>query len=416
MNNALTISELNTKIKNLVERSNQLTDIVIIGEIADLKLHNTGHIYFSLKDEYSSIKATIWKSKAYKLKQLNPFDGMKIKVVGSVNHYVPYGQISLNITDVFLDGEGELKKIYQERFNHYSEKHYFDDNRKKKINFFPERIAIITAIEGDAIHDIVKNIRKKNKFTELYIFPALVQGVESAENIAQQIKHVNNFKLKIDTIILGRGGGSYEHLAAFNEPVVVEAIYNSKIPVITGIGHDKDQTLAEFVSDLRASTPTGAGIESVADVSELINSLDSVYNVMQSSLLHIVEKIKLKINNYLENYFSNLKNKIIWTKEILKNKQNILNNSLQEKIYNFKIHLNNLEEGNINIIKNIFKDFKNKIYYLEQILEANDINNAFKKGFSILKKEGKVVTSVKKLNIGDTVTALLSDGDISLKV
>jgi exodeoxyribonuclease VII large subunit len=417
MDRVLSVTEFNQTIKSVVEENSFLRNVAVVGEISDYKVHNkSGHVYLTLKDDTSMIKATMWRTYAHKIISLNPKDGMKIKVIGSVSHYVAGGSISLNIVDAQLDGEGEAKRKYNELLQEYESRGWFDASNKKPINKCPNRIAIITAREGDAIHDIVTNIRKKTKAVELFLFPALVQGEGSAESIAKQIKNVNNFHLDIDTIILGRGGGSYEHLASFNEPIVVETIFNSRIPIVTGIGHDKDETIACFVSDLNCSTPTGAGSESVLAVADI---LSETKRKLQQLALILKNKLSETRNNIRESFgnFSRFLTQISNREKIkLQNLKQELGSGLTSKIKHYEFILTQTKVEQKSFLKHKLQLSKSYFENLKEIIFANDVNNNFKKGYSIILKDNKSIKSVNDVTDGDEVIAKVYDGDIKMKV
>jgi exodeoxyribonuclease VII large subunit len=368
-----------------------LHNVTLIGEISDYKVHNSGHIYLTLKDESSMIRATMWKSYAAKMIALNPKDGMKIKVIGNVSHYEKGGSLNFNITNVSLQW-------------------------KKPINPCPQRIAIITAKEGDAIHDIVTNIRKKTKAVELFLFPALVQGDGSAKSIATQIKNVNEFHLPIDTIILGRGGGSYEHLAAFNERIVVEAIFKSKIPIVTGIGHDKDETIACFVSDLNCSTPTGAGSEAVMPVEEIKKLYN---NKLAAAAFLLKEKLSLskaKITNAFSIFSRELIKKLNTTREQISFLKSGIQHSCELSIQRASQILYHIKLETKNSLRLKLNNSILLINNLKELIEVHDVNKNLEKGYSVLLKNGTSIKSVNDLKIDDNIEAKVYDGKVLLKV
>jgi exodeoxyribonuclease VII large subunit len=416
MERVWSVSDLNKNIKAIIDSEAILHNVTLIGEISDYKVHNSGHIYLTLKDESSMIRATMWKSYAAKMIALNPKDGMKIKVIGNVSHYEKGGSLNFNITNVSLDGEGEAKRNYELLKKEFDSLGWFDAQWKKPINPCPQRIAIITAKEGDAIHDIVTNIRKKTKAVELFLFPALVQGDGSAKSIATQIKNVNEFHLPIDTIILGRGGGSYEHLAAFNERIVVEAMFKSKIPIVTGIGHDKDETIACFVSDLNCSTPTGAGSEAVMPVEEIKKLYN---NKLAAAAFLLKEKLSLskaKITNAFSIFSRELIKKLNTTREQISILKSGIQHSCELSVQRASQILYHIELETKNSLRLKLNNSILLINNLKELIEVHDVNKNLEKGYSVLLKNGTSIKSVNDLKIDDNIEAKVYDGKVLLKV
>ena len=266
-----TVSQLNGYIKKTFEANPVFSDIWIRGEISNYKRHFSGHIYLTLKDEGGVLKAVIFKSSAYSL-TFTPSDGMKVLARGRVSVYEPGGAYQLYIAEMLPDGAGELYQAYEKLKKKLSDEGIFDEEHKKPIPKYPERVGIVTAPTGAAVRDIINVASRRFPFAKLILFPAKVQGAGAADSICTGIEYFNAAK-KCDVIIAGRGGGSIEDLWAFNEEKVAYAIYNSQIPIISAVGHEVDFTIADFAADLRAPTPSAAAELAVPSQRELLEKL-----------------------------------------------------------------------------------------------------------------------------------------------
>lgn len=267
-----TVSQLNGFIKKTFEANPVFSDIWIKGEISNYKKHFSGHIYLTLKDEGGVLKAVIFKSNTYSL-TFEPSDGMKVIARGRVSVYEPGGVYQLYITEMLPDGAGELYLAYEKLKIKLSDEGLFEEEHKKPIPKYPERIGIVTAPTGAAVRDIINVATRRFPLAKLILFPAKVQGSGAADSVCMGIEYFNSSK-KCDVMIVGRGGGSIEDLWAFNEEKVAYAIYNSEIPVISAVGHEVDFTIADFVADLRAPTPSAAAELAAPSARELYTRLE----------------------------------------------------------------------------------------------------------------------------------------------
>ena len=253
--NYLTITQLSKYLKYKFDEDINLRNIYLKGEISNFKAHTRGHYYFTLKDENSRINAVMFSSNTNKLK-FKPIDGMKVMVEGKVTIYESSGSYQIYVENMQEDGIGNLYIAFEQLKEKLNKEGLFNKERKRKITKMPKRIGIITAPTGAAIRDILTTIKRRYPIVETILFPALVQGEFAAKDIVDKINIANTYEL--DTLIVGRGGGSIEDLWPFNEEIVARAIYNSKIPVISAVGHEIDFTISDFVADMRAPTPTAA--------------------------------------------------------------------------------------------------------------------------------------------------------------
>ena len=388
----ITISEINRIIKFTIDSNEILRCVYLKGEISNLKYHTRGHLYFSLKDESSKINAVMFN---YNNTNLNfePKDGDAVLVKGKISVYEASGSYQIYVDSMELDGVGNLYQLFEELKKKLSKEGLFDDIYKQKINRLPEKIGIITASTGAAIRDIISTINKRYPLVEIYVFPTLVQGSDAAPNIVKMIKLANTFPL--DTIILGRGGGSIEDLWAFNEEIVARAIFESKIPIISGVGHEIDFTISDFVSDLRAPTPTGAAILATRDKEEIISYLETCKNRINNALSNKLENSYEILKKYKSNYILNNPNRLY---DIEEQKLDILYDKLNNSI---KLNIDNLYKK--------IDTYKIKLDLLNPI-------NVLNKGYSIVYKDNKIVKDINSLKEKDDINIMVKNGKINALV
>ena len=263
----VSVSQLNGYIKRILQTDPLLGNVSVVGEVSNLKYHGSGHVYFTLKDANSKISCFLPHDRAEALRyELS--EGMEITASGYIYLYERGGSYSLNIRDIEVAGLGNLAIAFEKLKSKLEAEGLFDPAKKKAIPSFPEKIAVVTSETGAAVRDILKIIKNRNNYVDVLIYPVLVQGPAAAGEIAAAINHINEKWPDTDTIITGRGGGSMEELWAFNEEIVARAIYASAIPVISAVGHETDFTIADFVADRRAETPTAAAHMAVPDINE----------------------------------------------------------------------------------------------------------------------------------------------------
>lgn len=270
---ALTVSELNARIKGLIESDPALGSVCVRGELSNYKIYPSGHHYFTLKDAESSLRCVMFRSAASKLR-FRPESGMGVTVCGRVSVYPWDGAYQLYCEELIPEGAGDLQLAYEQLKERLRREGLFDPAHKKPIPRYPERIAVITSSAGAAVHDIIRVLRKRWPVAKVLLLPVRVQGVEAPPEIVGAIRYANRHRLA-DLIITGRGGGSIEDLWAFNDERVARAIYESELPVISAVGHEPDVTIADFVADLRAATPSNAAELAVPDMSELREALSA---------------------------------------------------------------------------------------------------------------------------------------------
>ena len=411
----LTVGALTRYIKYKIDNDKHLKTVFLKGEISNFKMHSTGHMYFSIKDETSKINAIMFSRDAKNV-TFEPKEGTKVLVVGRISVYESTGNYQIYVSEMIEDGVGNLYIAFEKLKEKLSKEGLFDDKYKKKIPKMPKKIGIITAPTGAAIKDILSTIKRRYPVCETILFPSLVQGDNAKEDIVKNLKIANTYDL--DVIILGRGGGSIEDLWPFNEEIVAREIFASKIPIISAVGHEVDFTIADFVADLRAPTPTGAAEMAVPNMIDIINHIKQLTIRLNESLN---KKIKLeKIN------LEKSKNSIV-----IKNPMIMIDNKKQKidlikesviRILNLKLenNKNKIEKIKQNYILNnpevIYKEKQNKLSNLIEKLELVNPLGVLKRGYSITKQDNKVITKIKDIKKTKPLIIKLQDGDIETEI
>lgn len=384
---AISVTELNSYIKNKIADDEYLNNVLIKGEISNFKNHYTGHMYFTLKDENSLIKCVIFKTYAQKLNFM-PKDGMKVFVLGGVSVFERDGVYQIYVKAMQEDGVGILYKKYEELKQRLEQEGYFAEEHKKAIPQMPKIIGVLTSQTGSVIRDIINVSTRRNPNVNIRLYPVPVQGEGAAEKIADGIKFMNKNQLA-DVLILARGGGSLEDLWPFNEEIVAHAIYNSEIPVISAVGHETDFSISDFVADLRAPTPSAAAELAVPDVYEVKQKINSYQNRLRLSLVKKVEIMKLR-------YEKCMSSRVF--KEPLRN---INDNYLKVDTYIKKLE---------NIIKTKQKEEKTKYVELVAKLDTLSPLKTLTRGYSLVEKNNNIIKSAKDVNTGDKIDLKFSDG------
>lgn len=384
---AISVTELNSYIKNKIADDEYLNNVLIKGEISNFKNHYTGHMYFTLKDENSLIKCVMFKTYAQKL-DFMPKDGMKVFVLGGVSVFERDGVYQIYVKAMQEDGVGVLYKKYEELKQRLEQEGYFAEEHKKAIPQMPKIIGVLTSQTGSVIRDIINVSTRRNPNVNIRLYPVPVQGEGAAEKIADGIKFMNKNQLA-DVLILARGGGSLEDLWPFNEEIVAHAIYNSEIPVISAVGHETDFSISDFVADLRAPTPSAAAELAVPDVYEVKQKINSYQNRLRLSLVKKVEIMKLR-------YEKCMSSRVF--KEPLRN---INDNYLKLDTYIKKLE---------NIIKTKQKEEKTKYVELVAKLDTLSPLKTLTRGYSLVEKNNNIIKSAKDVNTGDKIDLKFSDG------
>lgn len=385
----LKVSDVNNYIKKLFDTDYILRKVRVLGEVSNFKLHSSGHMYFSLKDEESKINCVMFRRNTLDLKFL-PEDGMSLIVSGRVSLYPKDGTYQLYAEEIEPFGEGELFMAYNKLKEKLQGEGLFSEKAKKSLPLYPEKIGVITSPTGAAVRDIINVIKNRNRSVKILICPALVQGADASTSVIDGIRKLNS-RPDIDVMIIARGGGSFEELFSFNDESLAREIFRSKIPIITGIGHETDFTIADFVADVRASTPSHAAEIAVFKEEDLFTRINSLK-------ADILNSINSRINlqrNVLDAIF---------------NKLNIL--SPQNKIANEYIALDRLRDILILKVNNLLNKNRDKLYSLNQLLENKNPMNILEKGYSVIRDlDGFVIDSIENLNEINEVKINMKDGE-----
>lgn len=392
--NIYTVSQVNNYIKRLLEKDVFLREVFMQGEISNFKAHSSGHLYLTLKDENASINAVMYRGSAEKLR-FTPQNGMKVTVFGYISLYEKTGQYQIYLQIMEPAGKGALYLAFEQLKARLEKVGLFDEKHKKAIPQMPKCVAVVTSPTGAAVRDIIQIAKRRNPNVKIVVVPVLVQGENAAADIVKGIELVNQWG-KADTIIVGRGGGSIEDLWAFNEEIVAKAIFQSNIPVISAVGHETDFTIADFIADMRAPTPSAAAELAVPEVKGISDRLLQ-YNARMSNAVN---------KKFVEhkNTFERLQNSYSF--------KNYLDNIYDSQIYSFELY------------KKLVKEINQKLQQNRLVLQLkiNDLENKspmniLKKGYSLTYNEGgNIIKSVGDININDTIKVKLCDGELSARV
>lgn len=393
MGRIITVTQINSYIKNMFQQDYLLSRIDVKGEVSNCKYHSSGHLYFTLKDPGGTLSAIMFAGNVRNM-DFRICDGMQVVVSGRIEVYERDGKYQLYASRITQDGVGDLYQKFEELKKHFSEMGYFEKEYKRPIPFFSKKIGIVTASTGAAIHDIMNISYRRNPYVSLILYPALVQGDGAAESIVRGITTLDSMNL--DVIIVGRGGGSIEDLWAFNDEIVAEAIFNANTPVISAVGHETDFTIADFVADLRAPTPSAAAELAVADISIVEQRIDG-YRLMLLSLINQAVDNKRSI---ADNYSMKLK----------------YLNPLS-KINEKRIYLDNQKDKMDFIFTQKLNKYRHQLEIYASRLHGVSPLEKLGQGYSYIENQsGKNVTSVKDIHKGELITVTVKDGTIISEV
>ena len=416
MNNEyITISELTRYIKGIIDNNEFLNKVYIKGEISNFKNHTRGHYYFTLKDEKSRVNAVMFASSVKNIKFM-PNDGMKVVVTGRISVYEATGGYQIYVDDMVEDGVGNLYVAFEQLKEKLGKEGLFDVAHKKKIRKVPRKIGIITASTGAAIKDILTTIKRRFPVCETILFPSLVQGEKAKEDIVRNIELANTYDL--DTLIVGRGGGSIEDLWPFNEEIVARAIYNSKIPVISAVGHEIDYTIADFVADLRAPTPTAAAELAVPDITTILSYLDTAKVRSSNAISNLCDSKRMLLNKLEDSYILKRPMAIYEAKEQkLDNLIDNLRNAINKKIEIKKVKLFELTNSYVFYNPDIVLGVKrNNLENVIHKLEILNPLNTLKRGYTITRFNDKIITNASIVKKDDIITVEFVDGVVKSKI
>ncbi|MBS5885424.1 MAG: exodeoxyribonuclease VII large subunit [Clostridium sp.] len=390
----LTVSELNNYIKKTLDNDFILNNLLVKGEVSNLKYHSSGHIYFSLKDSISKINCVMFKSNSADL-DFKLTEGMEVIANARCSIYPGTGSLQLYIEKLQKEGIGELHIKFEKLKKKLQDEGYFDEQHKKEIPKMPKRIGVVTSETGAVIRDIINVSKRRSSLIDIVLYPALVQGEGAYKTIINGIKYFNNTK-SVDVIIIGRGGGSIEELWNFNEEDLAKEIFKSKIPIISAVGHEVDFTISDFVSDYRASTPSQAAEIAVP---------------LEIDIMYEIDNYNKRINEIVFNKFS-------YEKEKLSNYKKILSlNSPEVILSNSYLELDRIEDRMKKLVFNKIEKEKLKIKSLNDILEAHNPINVLKKGYTIVEdNEKNIISSKEEIKDLDEFNIIFKDGKVKGKI
>lgn len=385
----LSVSQVNLYIKNLLDNDLYMSDVTVKGEISNFKLHSSGHMYMSLKDETGVMRAVMFRGAGAKLR-FRPENGMKVVARGRVTVYERDGQYQLYINSMEQEGVGALHIAFEELKQKLAKEGLFDADKKKPLPKYPKKIGVVTAPTGAAIRDIINILSRRFTYADIVLYPVLVQGENSAVSIVEAIKYFNKEKT-VDVMIVGRGGGSIEDLWSFNEEIVARAIFESEIPIVSAVGHEIDFTISDFVADLRAPTPSAAAELVVPSQKELIEKFGNVYNRLYVCAKRFMENRLLRLKNCTEKPV--MQNPVI-------------------KIDDKKLYLDNIVHRFEMTGKLIMERKKQSLSVFASKLDGLSPLGTIARGFSVASGSQGVIKSVSQVKSGDDITIRVSDGEI----
>ena len=411
----LSVTALTRYIKFKIDNDVHLQEVYLKGEISNFKAHTRGHYYFTIKDENARINAIMFSYNASKMKFM-PEDGMKVLVKGKVSVFESTGNYQIYVEEMLEDGVGNLHIAFEQLKKKLGDEGLFDVKYKKQLPKIPMRVGIVTAPTGAAVKDILSTIKRRFPICKTILFPCLVQGELAKDDIVKKLDIADNYDL--DVIILGRGGGSIEDLWPFNEEVVARKIFKCKTPIISGVGHQIDFTICDFVSDVRAETPTAAAERAVPKLSDLLIEIDNYKSKADASIKRVLESSKLRLRKLIESYV--LKNPLSLyeiKEQKLDNIIDKLNALMSAAIYASKSKLEIIENSIIfKEPKILYQDKLKKTNHLIEKLEILNPLNALKRGYSIVRLKKKAISDVSHVKKEEKLDIELKNGIINVKV
>lgn len=437
MDKYLSVTAITKYIKYKFDQDPHLLNVFIKGEISNFKRHSSGHLYFALKDDKGVLSAMMFKSSANQL-SFNPKEGDQVLVEGRIGVYESRGAYQIYVQSMQLDGVGLLFEKFEALKKELAEKGYFDQEHKLSIPKYPKKIAVLTASTGAAIRDICSTLDKRYPLAEQVLMSTLVQGKGAKDNIINNIKEADS--MGVDVIIVGRGGGSIEDLWSFNEREVVEAIYHCKTPVISAVGHETDTTLSDFVSDVRAATPTQAAVIATPDINALYQLISNARQYLTKHITQTIQQDKHKLKQ-LSSYYKLKTPSLLYDQETQKldelqkqlsrnleqtvtrnnHKLDILQNKLRitpiyNKTFQFRQDFSRLNMLQTQLVNRIISQKKQVLTSKLAQLDALSPTQIMLRGYSIIEKDDKIITSKNDLKIDDDITINLKDGKINANV
>ena len=407
----LSVSALNEQIKGLLETS--FSRVLVEGELSRITFHNSGHIYFTLKDSGSTLKAVMFRGNASKLKfQLK--EGLKVILDGAITLYKPRGEYQINCFFIQPSGQGALALAYEQLKEKLSSQGYFAPERKKQLPKFPKRIALIISATSAALQDMLRVANNRYRLLEIDIYDVLVQGESAGFAISNAIKYADS--KEYDIMVVGRGGGSIEDLWAFNEEIVADAIFHARTPIVSAVGHEIDWVISDFVADMRAPTPSAAMEMILPDTNELYQYLDSIESQFTQRLSQSIYN-KQQTLTHLKNSYEqhSIEKKLILKKEEIKRLKENYEQTIFFKLQNFSKEVQHIKNRFPHTIDSITNLKLNQLFTLKRMLESNNPKLKTKTGFAQLSKNKKVI-DISELNINDNFELQSDNIYLSAKV
>ena len=407
----LSVSALNEQIKTILETT--FSRVLVEGELSRITFHNSGHIYFTLKDSNSTLKAVMFRGNASKLKfQLQ--EGQKVILDGAITLYKPRGEYQINCFSIQPSGQGALALAYEQLKQKLSDKGYFASEIKKQLPKFPKKIALITSATGAALQDMLRVANSRYRALEIDVYDVLVQGESAAPAIANAI-FVSDTKA-YDIIVIGRGGGSIEDLWAFNEEIVADAIFNAHTPIVSAVGHEIDWVISDFVSDLRAPTPSAAMQMCLPDTNELYQYLDSLSvqftQILSQKIFNSQQELSHLLNSYAQH---SIEKKITQKSQEVKQLKESFYQTIMFKMQNFSKEIESVKVRFPNVIDSKIAIAQNQVLILQNMLESNHPKLRSKKGFAQISKDSKVI-DIASLHVDDIFDLMSDEVVVSAKV
>ena len=387
----ISVTQFNSYVKRVLQSDPLLGNVLVVGEISNIKYHGSGHVFFTLKDESSKLSCFLPADQVRRLRY-ELTEGMLITAAGYISVFERGGTYSLNVRDIIVEGTGNLTVAFEALKTKLEKEGLFDTKYKKELPAFPKQVAVITSETGAAIRDILKIIRQRNDVAKVILYPCLVQGPDAAADISSAIREVNRSFPETDVIITGRGGGAIEELWAFNEEIVVRSIFLSEIPVISAVGHETDFTLADYVSDRRAATPSEAAQIAVPDTEALRSAIRSTSTEMLTTIQDRLRYLELKIEQH---------------------NMEALQTRLSNRLRLSEMKVDSLGKDLLHMISDKLIGKSTAVEILLSELKAGSPYSIMERGYgALIDESGKLLTSVDRLKTGDSLTVICKDGRI----
>jgi exodeoxyribonuclease VII large subunit len=409
--NVLSVSSLNEQIKTLLESS--FVRVFVEGELSRITYHNSGHIYFTLKDSSSTVRCVMFRGNAAKLK-FHLEEGLKVLIEGALSVYKPRGEYQINCFMIEPSGQGALALAYEQLKCKLSEKGYFDQEAKKQLPRFPRRIALITSATGAALQDMLRVANQRYKLLEIDIYDVLVQGDSSAASIVKALKTSDS--MGYDVIVVGRGGGSMEDLWSFNEEIVADAIFEAKTPVISAVGHEIDWLISDFVADLRAPTPSAAMQMLLPDTNELYQTIDTIMQNYDTAISTKIYNWSRAIEHQTRLYEQNsIEQKIMQKQEEILRLKTMFFQNIELKLQRFQQQLEPWQDKMHDQLKNLLAKKQHQLDSLKENMELNNPSKKAVQGYGQISQKGKVI-DIDTLHVDDMFEVMSSEKIIFSKV